>query len=447
MKKNPAVYVISLGCAKNLVDTEVMCGALITDGFYLSEFEEVSDVCLINTCGFIRDAKEESFEQIEWAIQWKGASKRVIVVAGCLAQREAQMLAEKYPQIDLIVGLNDVPNLPKLIRAITRQSAKNQVQAGLPQYLYTHESPRLTLTPPTYAYVKIAEGCDHRCGYCAIPLIRGNQRSRTPDSVEIECKQLLELGARELDFIAQDSSRYGTDLTPAQNLESLLRRCDALDGNFWLRVLYTHPLHLTPGLLEVLANSKHVLPYLDIPLQHISTSVLAGMRRGMDGQHTKKLLSDIRDKYPNLTLRTTFLVGYPGETDADFQELLSFIKDIRFERLGVFSFSCEEGTPAADIKEGIVPPELAEERKELLLEAQQEISLEHNKQLVGTEMKVLIEEQVSKRKWAGRSMADAPDVDQTVSVTTKRTRDPEDTGFLNVRIKAASEYGLDAEEI
>ncbi|MBO4344725.1 MAG: 30S ribosomal protein S12 methylthiotransferase RimO [Victivallales bacterium] len=441
--KKKAVFIVSLGCAKNLVDTEVMCGSLATGGFYIAEDEKYADICLINTCGFIRDAREESFEQIEWAVKWKGKSKRMIVVAGCLAQRSPEMLMERFPQIDLIVGLDDVERLPELIRRCEKEGRLQTAAKALPTYLYTEESPRLTLTPETYAYVKVAEGCDHRCSYCAIPLIRGNQRSRTIDSVLNECVQLLNQGALELNLIAQDTSRYGADL-PDANLEKLLRECDELDADFWLRVLYTHPLHITDGLLDILANGKHVVPYLDIPLQHISSHILKDMKRGMDGDKTRELLNGIRRRYPQLAIRTTFLVGYPGETEQDLQELLDFIREFKFDRLGTFAFSPEEGTPAAAVTEGLVPPEVAEERRALLMEEQRKISIAKNASLVGSRMRVLLENQISNRKWEGRTTADAPEVDQIVTVTMNR--EIYDTTFADVVVKKPGDYGLEAVE-
>ena len=444
--KDKIVYLVSLGCAKNLVDSEVMCGTLVTHGFYIAESPEDANIYLINTCGFIRDAKEESYAYLDEAVMWKMYSEgRIIVVAGCLAQRAPMEIQERYPQVDLIAGLDDVPHLPELICACMEKAESHEVSPKLPTYLYTDETPRVALTPESYAYVKVAEGCDHRCAYCAIPLIRGNQRSRTPESVERECLQLLNNGARELNFIAQDTSRYGTDLKPQESLEALLRRCDRLDGDFWLRVLYTHPLHLTEGLLDVLANSRHVVPYLDIPLQHISSNILRSMKRGMDGDKTRELLSRIRRDYPQLAIRTTFLVGFPGETEENFQELLAFVKEFRFDRLGVFAFSPEEGTPAAAMTEGLVPPEVAEQRKATIMELQAAISLEKNKAMVGKRVRVLLETQLKSRQWEGRTAADAPEVDQLVKVTTKRKY--AEPRFVETEVVSADEYSLAASEI
>ena len=444
------VYVQSLGCAKNLVDTEVMCGELSTHGAYLTDQPELANVFLVNTCGFIRDAKQESYDAIRDALKWKRQAKgRRVVVAGCLAQREMPTLKQKYPLVDIFMGLDDVPRIAQLLRQT--EPLKEPEQFTLPKYLYDHDAPRLVLTPSAYAYIKVAEGCDHRCAYCAIPMIRGAQRSRSINSVLAEAQQLLQGGALELNLIAQDTSRYGTDLQPRQNLETLLRRCDEIDGDFWIRVLYTHPLHLTEGLTDVLCKSRHVVPYLDIPLQHIASNVLQKMNRGMDGDKVRRLLDGIRAKRPDIIVRTTFLVGFPGETKQDFQELLDFVKSFKFDRLGVFVFSPEPGTPAYEIKEGIVPVELAQERAESIMLAQRDISLAKNRSLLGSRAKVLLEEAISPVKrgqvqlWRGRTVGDAPEVDQTVTVKCMQRHSK--PCFAEVKFTAARHYELEAEEV
>ncbi|MBQ6473245.1 MAG: 30S ribosomal protein S12 methylthiotransferase RimO [Victivallales bacterium] len=444
MGTSPAVHVISLGCAKNLVDTEVMCGALVTEGFCLAEASRDADVLLINTCGFIRDARKESEDAIQRALKWKTRrAGRLVAVAGCLVQRNPQQVAQDYPDIDLLLGLDDLRRLPELLRQAQARQSPAIPTGCLPTFLYNEQTPRMPLTPATFGYIKIAEGCDHRCAYCAIPLIRGRQRSRSVSSVLAECRQLLSLGMRELNLIAQDTSRYGEDLKDGTCLEKLLREIDTLPGEFWVRVLYTHPLHITDGLLDALAHSRHVVPYLDMPLQHIATNVLHRMGRGMDGQATRALLAAIRGKYPNLAFRTTFLVGFPGETSDDFEELLSFVRDFRFDRLGAFAFSPEEGTPAAAMPDQI-SPRVAARRRNILLATQQEISLENNQRMVGKVMEVLLEEKIRRREWQGRSPFDAPDVDQTVTVTARPGRKA--PGFARVTITAASEYGWSATE-
>ena len=443
--------IVSLGCAKNLVDTEVMCGALVANGCMLAEDPKDANVILINTCSFILDARKEAQTAIEDALKWKRRarkSRRMVVVAGCLVQRNPQETKERFPDVDLFIGLDDVPNAAKLIMDAFNKPDEAQPlpKGGLPTYLYDHTAPRLTVTPEAFSYIKIAEGCDHRCAFCAIPTFRGHQRSRRMDSVVEECKQLLDQGVMEINFIAQDSSRYGTDHNNGDCLAKLLQTCDDLDGDFWIRVLYTHPLYVTDELLQTLAHSRHVVPYLDMPIQHVATSVLQGMRRGMTGPQTQELLHHIRKDFPELTIRTTVLVGFPGETANDFQELLDFITHFQFDRLGAFAFSPEANTPAAEMKDGLVPPKVAEERKRLILETQRKLSLERNKSLIGKEFRVLLEQRESERIWIARSVADAPDVDNVIYVSArdKRYMCPR---FTNVRITHASEYECEAKEI
>ncbi|MBR6058366.1 MAG: 30S ribosomal protein S12 methylthiotransferase RimO [Victivallales bacterium] len=445
------VSIISLGCAKNLVDTEVMCGALVSNGCLLAEDENDANVILINTCSFILDARKEAQEAIANALKWKRRARktrRMVVVAGCLVQRNPQETKEKFPDVDLFIGLDDVPNAAKLIiDAYNKPGVTPPLPTGgLPTYLYDHNAPRLTVTPEAFAYVKIAEGCDHRCAFCAIPTFRGRQRSRQPDSVVEECKQLLAQGVKEINFIAQDSSRYGTDHNNGNCLAKLLQACDKIDGDFWLRVLYTHPLYVTDELFQTLAHSRHVVPYLDMPIQHIATPVLQAMRRGMTGQQTIDLLNHIRRDFPELIIRTTVLVGFPGETEQDFQKLLDFVKSFKFNRLGAFSFSPEVNTPAADMKEGLVPHAVAEKRKKQILEAQQEISIGLNNSLVGKDLHVLLEQQESGKSWIARSTADAPDVDDVIHVTVKDAR-RKSPRFANVRIVKADAYECEANEI
>lgn len=444
-------YIVSLGCAKNLVDTEVMCGALVANGCLLAENENDANVMLINTCSFILDARKEAQETIEAALKWKRRarkSRRMVVVAGCLVQRNPQETKERFPDVDLFIGLDDVPNAAKLIIDAFDKPEKSQPlpHGGLPTYLYDHTAPRLTVTPEAFAYIKIAEGCDHRCAFCAIPTFRGRQRSRQPESVVEECKQLLAQGVKEINFIAQDSSRYGTDHANGNCLAKLLRKCDELEGDFWIRVLYTHPLYVTDELFETLVHSRHVVPYLDMPIQHVATSVLQGMRRGMTGPQTQELLHHIRKDFPELTIRTTVLVGFPGETEQDFQELLDFIKKFQFDRLGTFAFSPEANTPAAEMKDGLVPPKIAEKRKQLILEAQRDISLKRNKSLIGKDIRVLLEQQEAAGSWLARSVADAPDVDDVIHVSVKNRKSAKPR-FTTVRITDATDYECDAKEI
>ncbi len=444
------VSVVSLGCAKNLVDTEVMCGSLVANGCYLSASESDANVILVNTCCFIQDARDEAEHAIRDAIAWKRRSRRsrrMVVVAGCLVQRDPQDTARRFPEVDLFLGLDDIPDAAGKIKELfAKPDSKQPIPVGgFPTYLYDHHTPRLTVTPEAFAYVKIAEGCDHRCGFCAIPLFRGHQRSRQDESIVEECKQLLNQGVREINFIAQDSSSYAKDRKNGDNLAKLLRKCDEIQGDFWLRVLYTHPLHTSDELLETIANGKHIVPYLDMPIQHCATPVLKAMKRGFTGPQTQNLLNHIRQDFPNLTIRTTVLLGYPGETEEDFNELLKFICEFKFDRLGAFAFSPEIGTYAASIKDNLVPTDVANYRKDLILRAQAEISRENNAKLLGKKLNVLLETQLEGPYWEARTKADAPDVDQIVTV---KVRQPKNTKprFTDVIITETQDFEMNAEE-
>ncbi len=436
------ILVVSLGCPKNLVDAEVMCGQLATEGFVLTNDPEAADITLINTCGFINDARSEAHEEIEKSLRWKKRQRgRRVVVGGCLPQRNLAEVKAAYPEVDLFLGLNDVPRVAEALRALSGAVVPDQHSLGEAVYLYDHSTPRLQLTPHHYAYLKIAEGCDHRCRFCSIPAIRGAQRSRTLDSVVQEARGLIDQGTKELNLIAQDTTRYGVDLKNGTGIVDLLKACDALDGNFWIRLIYAHPRYLQPELLELMAASRHIVPYIDIPLQHISDSVLQRMGRGIGSAATKKLMRDIRERIPGVTVRTTFIVGYPGETEADFDELCEYVKAYRFERMGVFTYSPEEGTAASRLTDTPVSREVADRRRHRLLELQQTIALEKNQALVGREMTVLADYLETRGRIAGRTAGDAPDIDNLVHFSG--TAADFERGFSRVRITGASEYDLE----
>ena len=446
-KRPVMVAMVSLGCAKNLVDSEVMAGTLATAGFMLIGEAGDADVLVINTCAFIADARNEALAEVENGVAWKKArSGRRLAVAGCLPQREHGALRARFPEIDLFLGVDDVPRIADLLRAAAPPEPGPAAAMPLPQYLYDETTPRLLLTPAAFAYVKIAEGCDHHCRFCAIPSIRGRQRSRSMPSVAREVRNLLEQGVHEINLIAQDTTRYGADRSDGATLAGLLRELDALPGQFWLRVLYTHPKHVTDDLLEVFAAARHLVPYIDMPLQHISDGILRAMGRGMGEDATRDLLARLRARLPKAILRTTFLVGYPGETEADFAKLLAFVKETRFDRLGAFAYSPEAGTPAAAITEGVVPAGVAQARRDALLEAQQAIALEKNQALVGQELEVLLERTGDRQGWlAGRAAGDAPEVDNTVHVHGVKSLLKH--GFCRVRITAAGPYDLEADPV
>ena len=451
------VRLVALGCAKNLVDAEVMCGALAANGICLTTDPEAADVTVINTCGFIQSARDEAAAAIEDALRWKQVGRRRglvrrIVVGGCLAQRSAPEYARRYPQVDCFIGIDAAPKLHEILRALVASAPAAHPQilvdnAQAPQWLYDDTTPRIQVTADSYAYVKIAEGCNHRCAFCAIPGIRGNLRSRKADSVVAECRQLLANGVHELDLIAQDTTAYGYDQQPRNSLADLLRQIEELPGDFWVRILYTHPLHLTPEFLELLGNGRHLLPYLDVPLQHIADPILKSMRRGMNAAKTRELMLAIREKWPQMVIRTTFMTGYPGETEGDFQVLLNFVQEMKFDRMGAFAFSPEPGTPAFEIKEGLVPAEVAEHRRQQLLDLQKGISRKRNQALVGKTMRVLVEDPVKKGAWSARSAADAPEVDPVVLVREAPGNPLATNRFVKVEVTKADDYDLTARAI
>lgn len=444
-------FIVSLGCAKNLVDAEVICGTLAANGIYLTDDPEDAHVIIINTCGFIQSARDEAEAAIKDALAWKKRGLkaglfRKVVVGGCLAQRNASEYAVKYPQVDCWAGIDSAPNYHKILAGLLERAddAKPEITipTAVPEWLYDEKTPRIQTTPESYAYVKIAEGCNHRCAFCAIPGIRGNLRSRAPESIVAECKQFLENGVREIDLIAQDTTAYGYDRNPKSTLADIIREIEKLPGDFWVRVLYTHPVHLTQEFIDLLGNSKHLVPYLDIPLQHINSAVLKSMRRGMTGENTRKLMESIREKYPQMTIRTTLMTGFPGETEEAFQQLLSFVKDFQFDRLGAFAFSPEQGTPAFEIQEGRVPWKIAEARRDQILALQKKISLKRNQAFIGRTITVLAEEQKDRKHWIGRSQGDAPEVDQSVAIDLPPKTRIQANSFVQVKITRASEYDL-----
>ncbi|MFO7822192.1 MAG: 30S ribosomal protein S12 methylthiotransferase RimO [Lentisphaeria bacterium] len=442
--ENPAVYIVSLGCAKNLVDTEVMCGTLAVDGYLLTDDLEQADIVLINTCSFIADARDEAEAEIMAALEWKKQKQgRYIAVAGCLPQRDIDSVRQRYSDVDLFLGLDDVPEVGRRLREIhnTAEARCGDIAIGEAEYVYDHKTPRLQLTPENYAYIKIAEGCNHFCRFCAIPAIRGRLRSRSNASIKAELQNLVSQGVKEINLIAQDTTAYGTDRSDNASLTGLLRSLNDVEGEFWVRILYTHPRYFTEEVLEAMAGDSRILPYIDMPLQHISDKILQAMGRQTSGGEVRKMLALMRHKLPEAVLRTTFLVGYPGETETDYRELLDFVKQTRFDRLGVFAFSPEQGTAAAGITEDIVPSEVAEARRAEILTVQQDIALAKNQKLVGSKLRILVETADDSGYGVGRTAADAPEVDNHVHFSFDRG-DPVKDGFVNVEINHAEPYDL-----
>jgi ribosomal protein S12 methylthiotransferase len=427
------VGMISLGCAKNLVDAEIMLGSVLQRGMEITSSAEDADVLVVNTCAFIDSAKEESIEAILEAHQQRGLNKRhdqKLIVSGCMSQRFARDLREEMPEVDAFIGLDQVSQLGAIIEQLVAEiddSGPVFTDAGYnfvlprPTYVPDYDTPRFRLTPPHSAYVKIAEGCNHPCSFCVIPQMRGKHRSRRPQSVLAEIRGLVNEGVREINLISQDTTYYGMDLWSAKagprqpvdstrgpTLAALLRDIQKIDGDFWVRLLYTHPAHWSDELINTIAQCAKVARYIDIPLQHIGDSMLERMRRETSRQHIEDLIQRLRAGIPGVTLRTTFIVGFPGETEPEFAGLLDFIRRTRFERLGIFKYSQEQGSRAAKMADQI-PAKVKNARYRIAMSIQREIAHEIARGKIGRELKLVVDQ-----PHVARSEADAPDVDARV---------------------------------
>ncbi len=424
------VGMISLGCAKNLVDAEIMLGSVLRFGMEITSRPEDADVLVINTCAFIDSAKEESIEAILEAHQQRGLNKRLdqkLIVSGCLSQRFANELRESLPEVDAFIGIDQVSKL------------------GHPSYIPDYDTPRFRLTPAHSAYVKIAEGCNHPCSFCVIPQMRGRHRSRLPESILAEIRALVSEGVREINLISQDTTYYGMDLwrakagprqpvdsTRGPTLAALLRGIQKIEGEFWVRLLYTHPAHWSDELIETIAECDKIARYIDIPLQHIDDSMLMRMRRETSRTHIEKLIDKLRAGIPGVALRTTFIVGFPGETKAEFETMLDFIERNRFERLGIFEYSQEEGSRAARMPNQI-SPKVKNARFRIAMSIQRQIAYEIARGKVGRALKLLVDQ-----PHVARSEADAPDIDTRV-ILSKAAPVGE---FIWRRITASRGYDL-----
>jgi len=450
---------VSLGCAKNLVDSQVMAGTLLAENLRLAPSPEEADIILINTCAFIEDARAEAAEAILRACQHKAAGGcRAVIVAGCLPQRYRDRIATTFPDVDAFVGVDELDR----IGVIARQVAAGQrgivaIGTGAPQRLFRPPQPALRFSGGPFAYLKVAEGCNHACAFCAIPGIRGRYRSRRVDELLAEARTLLDSGARELNLISQDTTSYGQDLradkiAAPSDLPALLRALDSLAGEFWIRVLYGYPARVTDELLDVMASSRHVCAYLDLPIQHSHPEMLRAMRRADSIRAVAELPRRLRRSVPGITLRTTCLVGFPGETDAHFQHLLDYVEAAQFDHLGVFAFSPEEGT-AAFGKADVPPAEIAAERRDRLLQLQRRVVDTRRRTLQGTLMQALLLAGPEKMTggsrpqaaaWLARLPRQAPDVD---GVTHVRGVLPGMRAgqFLPVRLVGGKGYDLAAE--
>jgi len=424
------VGLISLGCAKNLIDSEVMVGHLQQAGMVMTPDPHLAEVLIINTCSFIDQAKRESIAAIHGAVDERSLDargrKQKIIVAGCLSQRFRQELPKLMPDVDAFIGLDQITQVAPIIQKLmgTDDSGSRNLVTEKPRYVPDYDTPRFRLTPKHYAYIKIAEGCNHPCSFCIIPKIRGQHRSRTQESVLREAAQLVHSGVKEINLISQDTTyfgmdrwengrpnpRSGVDSSRGESLASLIRALDAIDGDFWIRLLYTHPAHWSDELIETIASCKKVARYVDMPLQHISDNMLKLMNRETDGAYIRDLVNRLRRGIPGLAIRTTFIAGFPGETDEDFQELLDFMEEARFERAGVFQYSKEEGTRAHAMP-GHLHHGTRRSRWNMAMARLQALYETVNQAQVGKTMRVLVEEPgVARTEW------DAPEIDSTVFV-------------------------------
>lgn len=435
------VSTVSLGCVKNFVDTEVAAGSLLRMGIGLTGDDSEANVMLINTCAFIESARAESFEALDYAVAWKAlVPGRKIVVAGCLVEWKGfAEVKKRYPQVDLWTRVDSVAAMGEKILGLFT-GKKNTEPKGKPTYLYDDKTDRLLLTPGHYGYLKICDGCNNCCTYCAIPSIRGDLRSRTEKSVVREARSLLDNGVKELIVIAQDIGAFGMDRGEKDSLAKLVEKLDRLEGDFLLRLLYLHPARVTDRLCGVLSDCRHLARCIEMPLQHISDSVLLRMGRKIGEAETRKAVEMISRS--GCAIRTTFMLGFPGETAEDFRKLYDFTEEQRFARMGAFVYSPEQGTPAAGMPDQ-VPVLTAKRRYGKLMRLQQEISYEANKAMVGGLVKVIFDQSPARGKAMARTVFDAPDIDNEVSVS-KCPAWIEPGAIAEVLVKDADAYGLKA---
>jgi ribosomal protein S12 methylthiotransferase len=438
---SPKVYFISLGCAKNQVDSEVMLHALQTRGFLLTQDPGEAEVVLINTCSFIESATQESIETILEAARLKTEGEcRILVVTGCFPQRYGDLLIEQLPEVDLFLGTDAFLTVADQVSALLAKKGTPRIILEPDPRLWTEPHGRLLTTTPGTAYLKIAEGCSNRCAYCTIPSIRGDFRSRDPKILIQEAQGLAGQGVRELILVAQDTTVYGSDLAPRVSLNDLLAQLLTIDSFEWLRLLYLRPERITTDLLTLMAREKRICPYLDIPLQHVSDRVLKAMNRPCGLKALQRLIEKIRRLMPEAALRTTVMVGFPGEREEDFQELVQFVSETAFDHLGVFRYSPEEGTPAAGYADQ-VPEEIGRARLDFLMERQKEISLRKNQKRIGTIEPVLVTglSPESDLLIQGRTRFQAPEVDGVVYITDG---EPKTGRIVKVKITDAHAYDL-----
>ena len=438
---------VSLGCPKNLVDSEVMMGQLAEAGYEITSKADEAETIVVNTCGFIESAKQESVEAILEATRLKTEGKaRRVIVAGCLVERYRDDLMKELPEVDAFIGTSQINDILKVTdeRTNTRELPLMPIGNKTSTYLYDEYTPRLRATESHTAFIKIAEGCDRPCAFCSIPSMRGSFRSRRFGSIIEEARNLAKQGVKELVLIAQDSSRYGEDLGEVDALAALIRALGEIDEIEWVRVMYAYPTHISDAFLAAIAETPKAVKYLDMPLQHASRNVLKLMKRGGTRESLEKLIRRVREKVPGIAIRTTFITGFPGETDEDFEELMAFVRNCRFDNVGVFTYSDEEGTPAYDLPDK-VDPKIAKQRRNQLMKEQAKISKQLNKAKIGGTYKVMFEgiSQESDLLFQGRLESQTQDIDGYILINDMpEDFKPQMGEIYDVRITEAHEYDL-----
>ncbi|PIU42146.1 MAG: 30S ribosomal protein S12 methylthiotransferase RimO [Candidatus Omnitrophica bacterium CG07_land_8_20_14_0_80_42_15] len=446
MAKNRSVNIISLGCPRNLVDSEVMLGLLKKARFHITDDIEGTDTVIVNTCSFINDAKKESIDVILGLIDLKKkGSISHIVVSGCLTQRYKDVLKGELAEVDAFIGVGDIADIVKVAKSVSNGKRIVKIREK-PEFLYSHKNPRLFITPLYYAYIKIQEGCVNKCSYCVIPELRGDYRSRAVRSIIKEADMLLNKNrVSEINLIGQDTTLYGMDLYKKMMLPKVLKQISKLlKREAWIRLLYTHPAHFTDELVDVIKDYP-ICKYVDLPVQHINDKILKAMNRKVVKKEILSLIEKLRNDIPNVVIRTSIIVGFPGEGEDEFKELLDFIEKTRFDRLGAFIYSREEGTDAYNFKDHL-PEKVKNERFDQVMKIQQAISEENNKKLLKKIVRVLVDKKVEKEDnlFLGRTQGDAPEVDGGVYLKTKNAKAGD---FVDARIIDALEYDLVGEEV
>ena len=433
------ILFISLGCDKNLVDSEVMLGMLTSKGYEITDDENEADVVVVNTCCFIGDAKEESIHNIlEMAELRKAGDIKALIVTGCLAQRYKEEVQTEIPEVDAIIGTTAIDAIVETLEDVLAGQGHNHIEDINRTPVY--DKSRIVTTGGHYAYLKIAEGCDKRCSYCIIPKVRGNYRSIPMESLLAEARKLVEFGAKELILVAQETTLYGKDLYGEKSLPRLLHELCKIDGLYWIRILYCYPEEITDELIETIRTEEKVCHYLDIPIQHASDAVLKRMGRRTNQAELRERIAHLREEIPDIALRTTLISGFPGETQEDHEELMRFVDEMEFDRLGVFAYSAEEDTPAAGYPDQ-VPQEVKEDRRDEIMELQQEIAFEKAEDMKGRVLEVMIEGKVAdENAFVGRTYKDAPNVDGLIFVNADVPLMSGD--FCRVRVTGALEYDL-----